>query len=118
MESKIRKIKNQKIYEVKLYVRTLKDARATVAMHGMEGGAGPDLPMTPLQHFMADRNNGVEVGIAGLHYLGRIVPLYHGPNALQQALTRLGQDLGNIIPPAHLNALRADLAENYGGDIV
>jgi hypothetical protein len=40
MDAKIRKIRNQKIYEVKLYVRTLKEARATVAMHGMKGGAG------------------------------------------------------------------------------
>ena len=42
--SKIRKIRNQPLYEVKLYVRTLKEARATVKMHSMTGGMMQEEP--------------------------------------------------------------------------
>lgn len=42
--AKIRKIRNQPLYEVKLYVRTLKEARATVKMHSMTGGMMQEEP--------------------------------------------------------------------------
>ena len=109
MNAKIRKIRNQPLYEVKLYVRTLKEARDTVKMHSMTGGA-VGTALTPAQRFTQAMNTGSTFAQASTAYMQEIAPLY--PTYVQ-AGNRARLDLAGLIAPIQLTNIEMRLIDFF-----
>lgn len=116
--SKIRKIRNQPLYEVKLYVKTLKEARDTVAMHSMTGGMerpplNRRIPINPGDTESEEESNPGEADpvVDPLRAIIAGFRTYENAelnrNAYRDALNDIGQRFpGNIIPLRIQNLIR------------
>lgn len=116
---KIKKVKNQPLYEVKFYTKTRKEAKDAIAMHGgMYGGvlgepnAPPPAPppLTLRQRLMAEMNAGQHPAAVRFQYLERLVGLVNG---YEPAVARLTQDLQGLVTPAQLENMRQTLQTHF-----